>query len=255
MQSSVAKFMAQRQLQKTFRNSDSLNAIQKPTASVAPVVQKDSESSLQLSPMSNCDNLSDCSKSSTSSTSTATALEFPDCDNKSFHQQNSNSLYNEDKVNSILDISERSKSSQNKPGQFSLLTNNSTGRITGNKINNTGDIPSVNGEVFQSDVDLQEEDKIQNSEAVLRLRNTSGDSVPSPTNKCWDREHMVNGRTETNGKGVVINQNCIGKVMQANPPPVKVGTFLGIPFNTSIHLKNCALLRVKCLLAKCYTCE
>jgi len=188
MQSSVAKFMAQRQLQKHSVPKDPSSASQKPTASVAPVVQKDSEICFDGSPLSMLpNNPSELNKSLSSSSSTSSASsinDLQDCDNKFLLHKNS--FQNGDLLHPNRGSDEYMNSSGfSKSGHtHSLLSNFNLGKKTSN---NCVDLPT-NGDVYPPDIEMMD-----SADHMPRGRSSSADSLPSPTGKTWgEKDHLTN---------------------------------------------------------------
>ena len=195
MQTSVAKFMAQRQLQKTFdaKGLDSL-IMHKPTASVAPVIQKETESNppRNISPLLSNDRPESCKlSSSSSSSSTTTASELSDCDSKLNLKPNSNLLLN----GTNFDSNKTSNS-------FSLLHNSSAGKKSNSILGSICVEQSLlNGDL--DDFNNSEENQMA-ADNHIRPRNNSGDSIPTPP-EISDTGDFTNVNGDSSGKSIVIN--------------------------------------------------
>lgn len=244
MQASIAKYLAQKQLQRSsdsgHKLTDSALPMSKPTASVAPVVYKDMEvSPAPALPLLNSDPVQ---KACVATSAHATA-DFLDCDDDK--QQNSNSLLNgeqksalnvtalqDDRVNSgsewVLDTSARSS--------VSLLLNHIASNVNGG--NNSSSASTVNGDVDMLEVQNSGGLEVQKQElgSLQRSRSNSIDSVSSPcvgaAGSQWFSGDNING-DKISGidgcKNVVINtvnsSTVVTKILPGKPQPAKVKHF------------------------------
>ncbi|BFZ04666.1 hypothetical protein BsWGS_07705 [Bradybaena similaris] len=244
MQASIAKFLAQKQLQRT---SDSGNKLldsstptaSKPTASVAPVVYKDAE--LSFSPALQSLH-SDFAQKQTpvSGVSLAnTSAEPFDCDISKQHNANcllngeqkstSNGTYFQDEKfssgpNWVLDTSARNS--------VSLLSNHVTNNVNNNSNNSVG-IPTMNGIMDVLDITVPNSVEVPKPESLLRSRSNSVDSLSPSTGSYgnqWYGGDMVSSDRSNNNldncKNIVINalsnSAVVTRVLPGKPQPAKV---------------------------------
>ncbi|CAG5117060.1 unnamed protein product, partial [Candidula unifasciata] len=237
MQASIAKFLAQKQLQRLSDSGSKLldpstPAASKPTASVAPVVHTDAEPS--FSSTSQLLHLDPGQKQTRVVSSANTSTELLDCDN---NKQNSNSLLNgerkstpngsyfqDDKFSSypnwVSDPAARSS--------VSLLSN----YVTNNVSNNTASTPTMNGVMDVLDFPVSNNVEVPKSESLLRSRSNSVDSL-SPAGSFgnpWFSGDTANSDRSNNNidscKNIVIsalnNGTAVTKVLSGKPHPAKV---------------------------------
>ncbi|RUS80687.1 hypothetical protein EGW08_011553 [Elysia chlorotica] len=245
MQGSIAKYLAQKQIQKssdTLRLSDLTPIIGKPTASVAPVMQKESESNLPgLSLLSGDEQKSSpfmsSSSSSSSSSSTNTAIESPDCDtNCKQPTPTSGPLLNGDQKPSSAAIDSKyngSSRTMDTPlrGAVSLLPSNL------NNINTSGgnNFSTLNGDVdMEADIQPASSNNVHGYPFTARGRSNSMDSLPSPqTPGLWgDTENAnINGGSKnifnTLGKSTAVSKIFSGKSQTATVILPSKQSFLG----------------------------
>ncbi|GFO43226.1 PHD finger protein 12 [Plakobranchus ocellatus] len=256
MQASIAKYLAQKQIQKSsdgLRFSDLAHAIGKPTASVAPVMQKEPESSLAGLTLPSEDGQkcspSLSSSSSSSSSSTNTAIESPDCDTNTKQQistagphingdqrplcnNSSNTTSSDTKMNSgsrTLDTPVRGAVSL-LPSNLNNINNSNCATISGGS-----NFSALNGDI---DMDMDSQSAGSNNTqgylpSVVRGRSNSVDSIPSP--------HTPGGGGMSiwvDGENVNLNGGSKSILNTFNKNPVTSKTLVGKPQTATVILPN-----------------
>ena len=257
MQASIAKYLAQKQIQKSSDGlclSDLAQVIGKPTASVAPVMQKEQESTLTGLSLPTEDGqksspLLSSSSSSSSSSSTNTAIESPDCDTHAKQQTSTQGpLLNGDQK-PLCNNNSSGASTDNKyssscrtldtpvRGAVSLLPSNLT------NINNSsgGNFSTLNGDV---DMEMDSQPASSNNmhcfPSIVRGRSNSVDSLPSPqTPGVWgDTENAnVNGGSK-NIYSAFSKSSAVSQVFTGKPQTAKVSMKLHVGNKSDLKLFN-----------------
>ncbi|GFS14103.1 PHD finger protein 12, partial [Elysia marginata] len=243
MQGSIAKYLAQKQIQKSsdgLRLSDLTPIIGKPTASVAPVMQREPDSTLTGLSLPSEDGQKSSphlSSSSSSSSSTNTAIESPDCDTNCRQQMSTpGPLLNGDQklvcTNSIGASMDNKYNGSSRTldtplrGAVSLLPSNL------NNISNSSGSNSISGSNFSTlngEVDMELDSQpvnnnVQGYPPSARVRSNSVDSPPSPlTPGVWgDAENAsVNGSSK-NIYNALNKSSVVAKVLSGIPQTAKV---------------------------------
>ncbi|CAL1529906.1 unnamed protein product [Lymnaea stagnalis] len=247
MQASIAKYLAQKQIQKSSDSSritDFATITSKPTASVAPVVQKEIE---LLSTGSN-----DPDQKSVSISPNNFASESLDC-NRSKHHNSTSMITDEAKSicnNSSSAVDKNGSLQMDAPnrGTVSLLANN----IASNNMNNSNTFSSISGDVEMSDFLQSKCAEVAPEElgSSLRVRSNSVDSIPSSSSsssilrplRMGCDSNSVNGESSSSkscgSKNIIINaiknNSVVTKVLSGKPQPAKVI----LPSNRSPFLGN-----------------
>lgn len=200
MQASIAKYLAQKQLEKTAegpRSCEVTTINSKPTASVAPVVHKEVEEETLQSDL---------------------FLELADCDTSKQQIPNGELV-----SNSTTSVADKSSSLSPWPpenmarGVVSLLPNNISHSFVSS--------PKGDADSIQSSNDR----KLEEMGVVSRARSNSADSIPSPSTSVgrplWMAGDSLNGDCSSKNSGsknIVINANNVTKVLPGKPQPAKV---------------------------------